>query len=228
MKETDNSSSIFTALMQLPLLRGASQAKLSEVVGRMKLHFFKAAPDEVVIEAGSRCSSLIFVMSGSVRLLMAGGDGSFLISQTLAAPQLISPDCLFGYETSFPCRVTALTQTSFMEINKEDFRRMLAMDPVFLFNYLNTVCTGSQRGRHGLMSIAGGSATERLAYWVTTLTQPGATDIVISSEGREVHNVFGISANGMRAAVERLAPRAVMSDAHTLRISERDFLLSLL
>lgn len=215
-------------LQQLPLLKGASQARLEEVVGRMKLHFFKGAEGENVINTGQTCASLVFVLSGSVRLTLAAGDGEFEVSQTLAAPQLISPDCLFGYDTTYPCRVEALTAASFMEINKEDFRRMLAMDPVFLFNYLNTVCTGAQRGRHGLMSIAAGSATERLAYWVATLTQPGATDIVIRSTGRELHSVLGISAAGMRTAVERLAPRAVAIDPHTLQLSERDFLLQLL
>lgn len=226
--EQTSTSSIYTALQSLPLLKGASRAKLSEVVGRMKLHFFKASEGEVVVESGSPCSSLLFVLSGRVRLSMSGGDGVFSIGQTLEAPQLISPDCLFGYETSFPCRVTAISKVSFMEINKEDFRRMLALDSVFLFNYLNAVCTGAQRGRRGLMSIAGGSATERLAYWVTTLTQPGATDIVINSSEREIHNVLGISAAGMRAAVERLAPRVVIPDAHTLQISSRDFLLQVL
>ncbi len=222
MKESDNSSSIFSTLMQLPLLRGASQSKLSEVVGRMKLHFFKAEEGTTVVEHGQACTSLVFVMSGSVRLTMQSGDGSFMVAQTLDAPRILSPDCLFGYDTVYPCSVTVLTAASFMEISKEDFRRMLAMDSVFLFNYLNAICTGSQRGGHGLMSIAGGSASERLAYWITTLTQQGARDIVITSTGREIHNVLGISASGMRSAVERLAPHAVMPDAHTLKLTTRD------
>jgi len=230
MKETDNNNTpgIFSTLMQLPLLSGASQAKISEVAGRMKLHFFKAAEHETVIYPGQPCTSLIFVISGSVRLTITDPGGSFEISQTLEAPQLISPDCLFGFDTAFPCRVAALTPASFMEINKEDFRRMLAMDPVFLFNYLNTICTGSQRGRSGLMAIAGGSATERLAYWVTTLTQPGATDIVISSARRGIHTVIGIPAADMSAAVRELAPRAMLPDSQTLTITSRDFLLQLL
>lgn len=230
MKETDHkkNSGIFATLMQLPLLKGASQAKISEVVGRMKLNFFKAAEHETVIQPGQPCTALVFVISGSVRLTMSDPGGDFKIAQTLEAPQLILPDCLFGFDTAFPCRVATLTPASFMEINKEDFRRMLAMDPVFLFNYVNTICTGSQRGRNGLMSIAGGSATERLAYWVTTLTQPGATDIVISSDRREIHAVLGLSAADMAEAVRKLAPRVMTPAPQTLTISSRDFLLQLL
>lgn len=226
--DTLQNSSIYSTLLQLPLIKGASMARLTEVVGRLKLHFFKASAGEVVVEPGRTCKSLIFVLSGSVRLSMVSGDGAFAISQTLEAPQLIAPDCLFGLDTSYPCRVEALGATGLMEINKEDFRRMLALDPVFLFNYLNAVCTGSQRGRYGLMAIAGGTALERLAYWITTLTQPGAKDIVVTCSERELHSVLGISVSGMRAAVDKLAPRAVAPDAHTLRVDSRDFLLSLL
>lgn len=230
MNDSDKlqNSSIYSTLLQLPLIKGASLARLTEVAGRLKLHFFKAAEGDVVVKPGQACKSLIFVLSGSVRLSMAGGDGAFAIAQTLEAPQVIAPDCLFGLDTTYPCRVEALGPTGLMEISKEDFRRMLALDPVFLFNYLNAVCTGSQRGRYGLMSIAGGSALERLAYWVTTLTQPGAKDIVVTSAERELHTVLGISATGMRAAVEKLAPRASTPDAHTLRVDSRDFLLSIL
>lgn len=227
MRDTENNS-IYTTLQQLPLLRGASRERLAEIVGHMKLDFFKAAAGERIIAAGDACVSLVFVISGSVRLCMEGGNGDFKISQTLEGPQLISADCLFGYDTSYPCDVTALTPVSLMQISKEDFRRMLAMDPVFLFNYLNSVCTGSQRGRHGLMSIAGGSATERLAYWITTLTQPSATDILIKSGVREIHTVLGIDDAALSSAVEQLAPRVYAPDSFTLEVSDRDSLLAIL
>lgn len=230
MKDSEKlqNSSIYSTLLQLPIISGVSLAKLTEVVGRLKLHFFKAACGETIVESGQVCKSLIFVLSGSVRLTIAGGDGAFSIAQTLEAPQVIAPDCLFGLDTRYPCDVTAIGPTSFMEISKEDFRRMLTLDSVFLFNYMNAVCTGAQRGRNGLVSIAGGTAVERLAYWITTLTQPGAKDIEVTSTERELHNVIGIAASSLRAAVEKLDGRASAPDAHSLKVDSRDFLLSLL
>lgn len=217
---------IYSTLLQLPLIKGVSLARLTEMVGRLKLHFFKVANGETVVEQGSECVSLIFVLSGSVRLNMASNDGSFAVAQTLDAPQVILPDCLFGLDTRYPCSVTASASgASLMEISKEDFRRMLALDSVFLFNYLNSVCTGSQRGRHGLMSIAAGSAVERLVYWITTLTRPGSHSIEITSTNREIHSVLGITAAGLRTALEGAKGLATMENAQTLSISNRDSLL---
>lgn len=223
---TLQSEGIFATMAQLPLLKGATQARLSEIVGRLKFHFFKALADEVVMEAGAPCKSLLFVLSGSVRLRME--RGGVTVEQTLAAPQVIAPDNLFGLSTKYPCTVTALDHVGLMEISKEDFRRMLALDPVFLFNYLNTICAGAQRAQSGLLAIAGGSAPERLAYWVTTLTQPEATDIVIASAGREIHQMLGVTAVSLRSAVEKLAPEVALEDSHTLRVSARGTLRDLL
>lgn len=199
--------------------------RLEEIVGRMKLHFFKGVPSEVLVNSGEPCESLLFVLSGSVRLVTENAEGSFVVEQTLDAPQVIAPDSLFGRSTTYPCSVTALGHVGLMEISKEDYRRMLALDPVFLFNYLNTVCAGAQRAQSGLVAIAGGSAAERLAYWVTTLSQPGATDIVIRSCGRDLHQTLGVTAAALRSAVEKLGPLAELVDSQTLRVPSRTPLL---
>lgn len=220
------SEGIFATMARLPLLKGATQARLSEIVGRLKIHFFKALAGEEIMTAGTPCKSLLFVVSGSVKLRME--HGGFTVEQTLAAPQVIAPDNLFGLSTKYPCTVTALDHVGLMEISKEDYRRMLALDPVFLFNYLNTICAGAQRAQSGLLAIAGGSAPERLAYWVTTLTQPDATDIVISSTGRELHQMLGLTAASLRSAAEKLAPEVNLEDGHTLCVSSRAPLRDLL
>lgn len=229
MKESDKTSSpsIYNTLLQLPLIKGVSPSRLTEMVGRLKIHFFKATDGESFVNAGSECKSLIFVLSGSVRLTMECGNGDFAISYTLEAPQVISPDCLFGIDTHYPCSVTAIGDTGLMEIRKEDFRQMMALDPVFLFNYLNSICTGSQRGRGGLASIAAGSATERLAYWITTLTQPGSRNIEITSRTRELHSIVGLTPTELAEAAGRLRNRVTMPDSHTLLVSSRDDLGSI-
>lgn len=233
MKDTNNQQcdgGMFASIASLPLLKGVSLQRISDIVGGMKLHFFRASAGETFVHAGDACQSLIFVLSGSVRLEVAHGtDGStFTVGQTLSAPQVIAPDNLFGLFTAYPCGVTALEPVGLMEITKEDYRRMLTLDPVFLFNYLNTVCAASQRSQSGLLAIAGGSAQERIAYWVSTLSQPGATDIEIRSTHREIHHLMGMSSAALRTAVEKLAPMLELPDACTLRAPSRAPLRSLL
>ncbi len=224
--------SIFSNMAQLPMLKGVSQARLQEIAGSMRLNFSKFAAGDTVIEKGSVCDSLMFVLSGMVRLETSYADGeatSFTFGQTLGARQVIMPEHLFGLSTVYPCRVSAITDISVMEISKEDFRRMLALDPVFLFNYLNTVCARAQRSQTGLLAIAGGSAAERMAYWITTLSQPDATDIELHTGNRELHQMLGVSSAALRAAVGKLGGMVELVDSSTLRAPARtplcDFLL---
>lgn len=209
---------IFDSMLELPLIKGISRTRLQEIVGHMKLHFVKVAAGDVVVDAGETCENLKFLLSGSLRLVLSDSAADFVVEQTLAAPQVITPDCLFGLNTTYPCRVEALTEVGIMEVSKEDYRQMLAMDSVFLFNYLNTACSASQRSQRGLLSIAAGSAAERVAYWAMTLTQPGATDIVLRSDSHDLHTIFGISAATLRTAVERMSEAGIIDDFSPRRI----------
>lgn len=199
--------------MELPLLKGMSRARLQEIVGRLKLNFTKAEAGSRIIEPGSPCTHLCFLLNGSVRMTLTGGaDGDFTVKQTLTAPNVIAPEFLFGLSTEYPCGVEALTPAGLMKISKDDYRKLLGADQVLLFNYLNAVSSSSQRSLEGLLGISGGNARERLVYWVTTLTQPGSTDIEFSSNGRELRTVLGMSERSLRPVLERLAAAGAVSD----------------
>lgn len=233
MRETEQSTrsrGIFDVLLHLPLIKGISQSRLQEIAGRMKLHFIKAAAGEVIVSPGQACVNLKFLLSGSLRLITTDSTRDFEVHQTLCAPQVIAPDALFGINTTYPSQVSALTDVSLMEVSKEDYRRMLALDPVFLFNYLNSVCSTAQRSQRGLMTIVAGSAAERLAYWVITLTQPGSTDIRLVSRNRDLHNLLGLTPNAWRSVTERLTQACIIDHvgARELHVASRNALAALL
>lgn len=130
-----DAAGIFGLLQQLPILRGASAARLRDVAGRLRLHFRKAAPGEAVVSAGEHATALVCTLGGT----MTCGK------TRLEGPQMLFPEAMFGLNTRYPKTLTAETEVSVVEIPKEDFRRLLTLDPVFLLNYLNAVCTRAQR-----------------------------------------------------------------------------------
>lgn len=130
-----NTEGIFALLQQLPIFQGASASRLRDVAGRLRLHFRKAAPGEPVVTAGEPASALICTLSGT----MSSGK------MRLEGPQMLFPEAMFGLNTRFPKTLIAESEVSVVEIPKDDFRRLLNLDQVFLFNYLNAVCTRAQR-----------------------------------------------------------------------------------
>lgn len=210
MKKTD--SPIYNAILSLPLLKGASVARLTDIVGRYKLNFLKFQPGETIVTAGDECKSLIFILSGSICLTANAPREILTVKQTLDAPQVIFPDRLFGRENTYPTTVTALSAVSVLEISKEIYRKMLADDPVFLYNYLNRVCSAAQRNSQPFRNLTDMDNAKRLARWISELTLPGAKDIHIYSESADLADILAPNQpEAWNQAIEQLRSRGLIA-----------------
>lgn len=223
-------SSMLEQLMELPLFNGVSMTRMAKTVGELKFHFMKFPKDETVIHTGTVCENITFILSGSVRSTLMNHSGRFAVSQTLRAPAVISPEYLFGKVTAYPNTVVALENTSVLQISKNDYIKMLNSDPVFLFNYLNTLSVTAQKGIEGILSLTAGDIDQRLAYWIATLTQKGGEDIELTGKKRDLYTIFGVQRSSFDNAIERLASAGIVESASStlIKIKDRPRLLSLL
>ncbi|MDE6315973.1 MAG: Crp/Fnr family transcriptional regulator [Muribaculaceae bacterium] len=226
-KDKDNEGSIFTILRELPLIKGVSQTRLQHIAGHVPLHFIKYAAGDVIADAGQECTHLKFIVSGSVRVEIVAANGRFSVAQTLAGPNVLAPDYLFGRTNRYPGTATAVGPVGVMQITKDVYRSMLAEDPVFMFNYLNVLSTAAQKGQAALAEAASGSVEQKIACWVQGMTQPGSTDIVMCSHGRDMNTLLGVAKASYMAVIERLkAQRIVEADSlRTIKIISRQELL---
>ncbi len=94
--------SMYEILMSLPLLKGASHEKISEIAGMAKFHFLKYADGETIINAGEPCTHIKFIINGSARIEISNSDARFRTLSTLTGPEVIAPDFLFGPHTIYP------------------------------------------------------------------------------------------------------------------------------
>ncbi len=226
---TDETPSMFEKLMELPLFRGASRQRLSQLVGDIKFHFLKYPRGETIIRAGDPCRHIAFVISGSVRATIVNADGRFSIGQTLSSPAVIMPDFLFGKHTVYPCTVEAIDTVGILKIAKADYLKMLNSDPVFLFNFLNTLSSNGQKALQGILSLTTGDIDERIAYWIGALTQPGAYDIVLTCRKRDLCSLFGMPRTVFDASLRSMKERNLLDyTSRELSIVDRAALLSLL
>lgn len=222
-------TTMFEQLMNLPLFRGVSQARMSAIVGNTKLHFLKYPAGEVLVRAGDPCSHLTFILSGSVRLTAVNANGRFAVGQTLKAPAVLSPDFLFGRHTNYPSTIVALDDVSLLKISKLDYTKLLSSDPVFLFNYINMVAANAQKSVEGIMSLTTGEIDERIAFWIAALTQPGSLDIVLSCRKRDLCSLFGVPRSTFESGLESMRERGLISyTKDEFSVVDRQKLLALL
>ncbi len=220
---------MYEILMGLPLFNGVSRERISQVIEKAKFHFLKYLPNEQIVTAGEPCTHIKFIISGSARMKIESADGRFKVSQTLSAPAVLSPEFLFGKATQYPCTVTAIEPTSILQISKGDYLNILQSDHIFMYNFLNVLSMNAQKSVDGVLSLAIGSLEERIALWVSALTQRGGTDIVLACKQRDLYALFGVQRTSFMATLESMRERGLIEyDSNEIRILSRRDLLEIL
>ncbi len=221
--------SMYEILMNLPLFKGVSHDRISEIAEKSKFHFLKYPAGEKFISAGEPCTHIRFIVSGSVRATISNNDGRFRVAQTLSAPDVISPDFLFGRHTIYPADVVALEPTGILQIDKNDYIKILNSDPVFLFNFLNLLSMNAQKAIDGVLALTNGSLDERIAFWIISLTQPRAIDVVMQCRQRDLYSLFGVQRSSFIATIDRMKAMGLIEyNANEIHILDRRKLLTLL
>lgn len=220
---------MYQLLMGLPLFSGVTYEKMLEIIGNTKFHFLKYLEGETFVKEGDPCSHLKFVISGKVRSSIANADRRFTVSQTLAAPDVIAPEYIFGRSTVYPCTVTAIEPTGVLQIAKADYMKILNSDSIFLINFLNQLSMNAQKAVDGILSIATGSLEERIAFWIVALTQRGGTDITMACRQRDLYSLFGVQRSSFIATLDDMKSRGLIEYTSTeIRVNNRRDLIDLL
>lgn len=220
---------MFDILAELPLFRGVTHERIASVVGTTRFHFLKYSVGNTIAHAGESCSHVLFIISGKVKISISNTDERFRIIQTLEAPDVISPDFLFGLSTVYPGNVTALDNVSVVKVSKNDYLKILKSDEIFLFNFLNYLSMNAQKCVEGVLSMTNGSIEERLAMWVVAMTQPSAKDIIIECKQRDLYSMFGVQRSSYMSAIERLVQSDIIKyEPGIIKIVDRRRILNIM
>lgn len=222
--------SMYEILMGLPLFKGASYSRISEIVGSTKFHFLKYGPGEQIVAAGELCTHIKFIVSGAVRMTIVNADGRFRIDQRLEAPEVIAPDFLFGRTTMYPGTVVSEADgAGILQIAKSDYVEILHTDSVFLFNYLNLLSRNAQKSVDGILAVTTGSLEQRIAFWIIATTQHNSTDITLTCRHRDLYALFGVQRGAFMTVLEDMKQRGIIDySTNTLRVISRQALNDLL
>lgn len=162
-------------------------------------------------------------------MTIASADQRVKVSQTLDAPEILSPDFFFGRTTRYPGTVTAIDQCGIMQIDKQDYLEIINSDSVFLFNFLNIISMDAQLATDGVLALTSGDLRKRIAYWIVALTQRNGRDIVMECRQRDLYSVFGVPRQSLTAALAEMKESGLVEYTPTvIEVPDRRRLLSLL
>ena len=221
--------SLYDTLLGLPLFAGISQQKFLETVGKHKFHFLKYEPGATIVREGDNCTHMKSIINGSVRMTTNSPDGKFRISQTLTAPDIISPDFFFGRTTKYPADAKAIDTVGILQFDKNDFMKIINSDEIFLLNYLNILSMNAQLAPQGVLALTSGALEKRIAYWLIALTQTNGTDIELECRQKDMYAAFGVQRQSLLSALDRLQSSNIISfTTNSISVLDRRMLMEIL
>lgn len=135
---------MFDTLLQLPLFQGLCHEDFTSILDKVKLHFVKHKSGETIIEAGSPCKQLCFLLKGELSIVTSSQDAIYTVIEKVEAPYLIEPQSLFGMNTVYTSSYIAHTETHTFCINKAFVLSNLFRYEIFRLNYMNMVSNRAQ------------------------------------------------------------------------------------
>ena len=109
---------MFDTLLQLPLFQGLCHEDFTSILDKVKLHFIKHKAGETIIENGSPCKQLRFLLKGKVSIVTTSKENIYTVIEQMEAPYLIEPQSLFGMNTNYASSYIAHTEAHTISISK--------------------------------------------------------------------------------------------------------------
>lgn len=223
---------IYNVLMSLPLLNGMSRNKMLEIAGKTKFHFLKFEPNQKIITAGTPCTHLRFILSGSVvatTQYTSNIGARIKVSQTIDAPTVLCLEHLFGPVTTYPCDITTIEKVNGLQITKSDYIKLISANQILNFNYLNALSTMAQNKMETIAVCSTINIQDRLAYFISMATKKQSRNIEISPVAGELSDFFCCTKDEFAYSLDALTTLGLANYSNsTLKIRSRDELLNIL
>lgn len=135
---------MYDTLLQLPLFQGLCKNDFTNIIGKVKLHFRKYEANQTIVEQGSPCTQLIFLLNGEIISQSTDEQHSYSLQETFGSPFVIEPYSLFGMQPQYTATYKANTDSNLVTIDKSFVLSELNNYDIFRINYLNIL---SNRGQ---------------------------------------------------------------------------------
>lgn len=132
-------------MLELPLFQGMSKTDMNKVLAYTRLGFENYSNGKTIVEEGDICDSLYFLLKGNITVISKAFDNSYRITETLSAPDILQPECLFGFTQRFTKSFIADGNCQMVKISKREIVKLSDEYQIFRINLLNNISTQSQR-----------------------------------------------------------------------------------
>lgn len=162
---------MYDTLLQLPLFQGLCQEDFTNILDKVKLHFTKHKAGETLVESGTPCDRLVFLLKGEISTITTSRNETFTFVEQMEAPYVIEPYSLLGMNVSYTSSYTARTEVDTITISKAFVLTHLLKYDIFRLNYMNLISNRAQNLYARLWEEAPRSLEEKIISFILIHTE---------------------------------------------------------
>ncbi|MGL4994188.1 MAG: Crp/Fnr family transcriptional regulator [Bacteroidales bacterium] len=201
----------YDTILQLPLFQGLSRVDLTTTIERFSFNFEKFKEGERILESGSPCNHVIFILNGKFRSELNNDKKTLTITEFGEAPCMITPFNMYGNIQTHLCDVYAEGDVGIMTIAKQQFFAMIQTNEIFYYNILNYLTIRNQISTKSLLNIFSTDARKRFALWLLPLTNNYANKIVLNCRKTNLASILGLSRPTLQTMLDGMIDENIIS-----------------
>ena len=209
----------FPVLSRSPLFSGLSDEEIEGIIDSVNYRSRSFPAGAVAVIAGEEISSVMIVLSGSVRGEMTDLTGKTIKIEDVYSPQALAAAFIYGREARYPVNVIANTDAELLIIGKSEFLTLMNNDRRLLLNYLTSVCTRALFLSERLRFLSFRTIREKYAHYISSLTGAISSRVVINRTQQELADYFGVTRPSLARAISEMESDGLIAvDRREVRI----------
>jgi CRP/FNR family transcriptional regulator, dissimilatory nitrate respiration regulator len=218
----------FGQLIKSPLFSGLNQAEIEKLITSVPYRIRKFNTGSLIAQSGEPVSSLLIVLTGTVKGEMEDEAGRVIKIEDVPAPGALAAAFIFGNKNRFPVNVIAMFECEILFIAKSDFLSLLMRESMLLVNFLNIISSRSQFLSEKIKFLNFRTIREKLAHFILQAANRDNSEIILEKSQNELADFFGVARPSVSRALGELNDLGVIkASGKRIRIIDRKGLIDL-
>ena len=157
---------MYESLLCLPYFQGMSKDNITSILGKVSFEFKHYNNGETIFTQGESCQQFAILTQGEATCTSKSPDGTYSITENIAAPSAIEPCSLFGYDTTYKSSYTAIGECTVLHFSKQHLLGEFSNHGIFSLNLLNIISHKAQQQAHNIWSYNQTTIHGRIARFI--------------------------------------------------------------
>ena len=219
----------YSILLHSPLFNRLSSDDINKVFEKVPHRIRKFKAGSMIAQSGEPVTSLMLVLSGTVKGEMVDIAGRVIKIEEIPATGALASAFMFGNRNRFPVNVITVSETELLIIEKPYFLRLLKENDTILVNFLDMISNRSQFLSEKIKFLNFKTIKGKLAQFILQRTGKDRKSFVLEMTQNDLADFFGVARPSVARALGEMEDEGLIeARGKNIRVLDPDKLTGLM